>query len=47
MEPGENNITNMSIKAGKFLSGNEERARVIYTQIKLNLKGGSSTSKGK
>ncbi len=47
MEPGENNITNMRIKAGKFLSGNEERARVIYTQIKLNLKGGSSTSKGK
>jgi len=37
MEPGENNITNVTIKASKFLSGNEERARVIYTQIKLNL----------
>jgi len=37
MEPGEKNITNISIKASKFLSGNEERARVIYTQIKLNL----------
>ena len=37
MEPGENNITNITIKASKFLSGNEERARVIYTQIKLNL----------
>jgi len=37
MEPGANNITNITIKASKFLSGNEERARVIYTQIKLNL----------
>ncbi|MHC4244686.1 MAG: DUF3568 family protein [Planctomycetota bacterium] len=37
IEPGANNITNISIKASKFLSGNEERARVIYTQIKLNL----------
>jgi hypothetical protein len=37
IEPGVNNITNISIKASKFLSGNEERARVIYTQIKLNL----------
>ncbi len=37
MEPGANDITNISIKASKFLSGNEERARVIYTQIKLNL----------
>lgn len=37
MEPGENNITDITIKASKFLSGNEERARVIYTQIKLNL----------
>jgi len=37
MEPGANNITNITIKANKFLSGNEERARVVYTQIKLNL----------
>jgi hypothetical protein len=37
MEPGERNITNIDIKASKFLSGNEERARVVYTQIKLNL----------
>ena len=37
MEPGANNITNITIKASKFMSGNEERARVIYTQIKLNL----------
>ena len=37
IEPGANKITNISIKASKFLSGNEERARVIYTQIKLNL----------
>lgn len=37
MEPGTNNTTDISIKASKFLSGNEERARVIYTQIKLNL----------
>ncbi len=37
MEPGEKNITNISIKASKFLSGNEERARVIYTEIKLKL----------
>jgi len=37
MEPGENNITDITIKASKFLSGNEERARVVYTQIKLNL----------
>ncbi len=37
IEPGESNSTNLSIKASKFLSGNEERARVIYTQIKLNL----------
>ena len=37
MEPGEKNITNIDIKASKFLSGNEERARVVYTQIKLNL----------
>ena len=34
MEPGEKNITNISIKASKFLSGNEERARVIYNKIK-------------
>ncbi len=37
MEPGVNDITNINIKASKFLTGNEERARVIYTQIKLNL----------
>ncbi len=37
MEPGANSITNITIKASKFMSGNEERARVIYTQIKLNL----------
>ena len=37
MEPGEKNITNIEIKASRFLSGNEERARVVYTQIKLNL----------
>ena len=37
MEPGEKNITNIDIKASKFLSGNEERARVVYTQMKLNL----------
>jgi hypothetical protein len=37
MEPGEKNNTNIDIKASKFLTGNEERARVIYTQIKLNL----------
>ena len=37
MEPGANNITNITIKASKFMSGNEERARVVYTQIKLNL----------
>ena len=37
MEPGEKNITNISIKASKFLSGNEERARVIYNKIKESL----------
>jgi len=37
LEPGEKHVTNISIKASKFLTGNEERARVIYTQIKLNL----------
>ncbi len=37
IEPGVGKTTNISIKASKFLSGNEERARVIYTQIKLNL----------
>ncbi|MBC8471341.1 MAG: DUF3568 family protein [Planctomycetes bacterium] len=37
MEPGEKNITEITIKASKFLTGNEERARVVYTQIKLNL----------
>ena len=37
MEPGDGNITNISIKASKFLSGNEERARAIYEKIKQNL----------
>ena len=37
MEPGEKNITNIEIKASKFLSGNEERARVIYNKIKESL----------
>jgi outer membrane protein assembly factor BamB len=37
LEPGENNITNLSIKASKFISGNEERARVVYEKIKENL----------
>jgi uncharacterized pyridoxamine 5'-phosphate oxidase family protein len=47
MEPGVNNITNINIKASKFLTGNEERARVLYTQIKLNLNSVSSRSEGK
>jgi len=37
LEPGEDTITNMSIKASKFISGNEERARVVYEKIKENL----------
>jgi uncharacterized pyridoxamine 5'-phosphate oxidase family protein len=37
IEPETDNITNIDIKAGKFLSGDEERARVIYEQIKQNL----------
>jgi hypothetical protein len=37
MEPGEGDITNISIKASKFLSGNEERTRTIYEKIKQNL----------
>ncbi len=37
MEPGANNITNINIKASKFLSGNEDRARAIYKKIKENL----------
>ena len=37
MEPGEKNITNIEIKASKFLSGNEERARVVYNKIKESL----------
>jgi hypothetical protein len=37
IEPDADSITNMSIKAGKFLSGNQERARVIYEKIKENL----------
>ncbi len=47
IEPGTDNITNISIRAGKFISGNEERARVVYKQIKQNLGTGMSTSKGK
>jgi hypothetical protein len=37
MKPGENNTTDLSISASKFLSGNEERARTIYEKIKQNL----------
>lgn len=37
LEPEGDNVTNLSIKAGKFMSGNEERARVIYEKIKQNL----------
>ena len=37
IEPEESNITNISIKASKFLSGNEERTRTIYEKIKQNL----------
>jgi hypothetical protein len=37
MEPGEGDITNISIKASKFLSDNEERTRTIYEKIKQNL----------
>ena len=37
MEPGEKNTTNIVIKASNFLSGNEERSRVIYNKIKENL----------
>ncbi len=37
MEPETDNVTNIDIKASRFLSGNEERARVIYEQIKQNL----------
>jgi hypothetical protein len=37
MEPETDNITNIDIKAGKFLSGNEERARVVYEKIRQNL----------
>ena len=41
MEPGADNVTNLRIKAGKFLSGNEERSRVIYEKIRQNLGTGS------
>jgi len=41
MEPGADNVTNLRIKAGKFLSGNEERSRVIYKKIQQNLGTGS------
>ena len=37
MEPETDNVTNIDIKASKFLSGDQERARVIYDQIKQNL----------
>ncbi len=37
IEPEANNITNVNIKASKFLAGNEERARAIYKKIKENL----------
>ena len=37
IEPGEGNITNLSIKASRFLSGNKERAHVVYEKIKQNL----------
>jgi hypothetical protein len=37
MEPGENNTTDLNISGGNGLSGNEERARTIYEQIKQNL----------
>ena len=37
MEPAEDDITNISIKASKFLSGNEERTRTVYEKIKQNL----------
>ncbi len=37
MEPETDNVTNIDIKASKFLSGDQERARVIYEQIKQNL----------
>lgn len=37
IEPGEDNITNLSIKASRFISGNKERANVIYKHIKQNL----------
>jgi hypothetical protein len=37
IEPGADNIANLSIKAGKFLFGNQERARVVYEKIKQNL----------
>ena len=41
MEPGADNITNISIKASKFLTGNKERANAIYKKIKENLEAGS------
>ena len=41
LEPGEDNVTDLSIKASKFLSGNEERSCVIYKQIQQNLRAGS------
>lgn len=35
MEPGDDNVTNLRIKASRF--GNEERSRVIYKKIQQNL----------
>ena len=35
MEPGEDGVTELRIKAGTF--GNEERARIIYKRIQQNL----------
>jgi len=39
LEPGEDNVTELRIKAGTF--GNEERSRVIYEKIQQNLRAGS------
>jgi uncharacterized pyridoxamine 5'-phosphate oxidase family protein len=37
LEPEDEKVTNLSIKASKFVTGNEERARVVYDKIKQNL----------
>jgi hypothetical protein len=39
IEPGENNVTKLRIKASTM--GDEERSRVIYEKIQQNLKSGS------